>query len=58
MKLLTATQASKELGVALSTFYNWIQKGQAPRATIINGRKWYTKDSIEEWTKGKMEEQK
>lgn len=57
MELLTQKKASEILGVSQMTFNRWVRDGKAPPPVVINGRKWYTQESLNGWIKDRMEAQ-
>lgn len=58
MELLTQKKSCEILGISQMTFNRWVRDGKAPPPVVINGRKWYTQESLNEWIKGQTEGQK
>lgn len=57
MELLTQRKASEILGVHEITFIRWVKCGKAPKPVVINGRRWYTQEGLNEWIKSHVQEE-
>jgi predicted DNA-binding transcriptional regulator AlpA len=49
--LVTPQQLSAELGVPITTIYNWHSRGEGPKRLRIGGKVRYRRGEIDDWLK-------
>jgi excisionase family DNA binding protein len=49
MELMTLKKAAEYLGIDYTTLYRWGKDQEGPKPLVIRGRKWYTREILDNW---------